>query len=59
MFQRIGFIGTGAMGGAVAKIAAASAPGAALYLANHTAAWRRSSPAPAPRPTRRWPLSAT
>ena len=38
MFQRIGFIGTGAMGGAVAKIAAASAPGAALYLANHTAA---------------------
>ncbi len=38
MFQRIGFIGTGAMGGAVAKIAAESAPGAVLYLANRTGA---------------------
>ena len=37
MFQRIGFIGTGAMGGAVAQIVNEAAPDAALYLANRTA----------------------
>jgi len=34
MFHRIGFIGTGVMGGAVAAIAAEGDPSAALYLAN-------------------------
>ena len=37
MFQKIGFIGTGAMGGAVARIAAQTAPEAQIYLANRTA----------------------
>jgi len=37
MFQKIGFIGTGAMGGAVARIAAQAAPEAQIYLANRTA----------------------
>lgn len=37
MFRRIGFIGTGVMGGAVAAIAAEGAPEAALYLANRSA----------------------
>ena len=37
MFQKIGFIGTGAMGSAVARIAAQAAPDAQLYLANRTA----------------------
>ena len=36
MFKTIGFIGTGAMGGAVAKIAAAGDPSAAICLANRT-----------------------
>ena len=36
MFHKIGFIGTGAMGGAVAKLAAQAAPEAAFYLANRT-----------------------
>ena len=35
MFQKIGFIGTGAMGSAVARLAAGGAP--ALYLSNRTA----------------------
>jgi len=34
MFRKIGFIGTGVMGGAVARIAAAGAPEATIYLAN-------------------------
>ncbi len=38
MFGRIGFIGTGAMGGAVAQIVSEAAPDAALYLSNRTAA---------------------
>ncbi|MBQ2061690.1 MAG: pyrroline-5-carboxylate reductase [Oscillospiraceae bacterium] len=37
MFERIGFIGTGAMGGAVAKLVYEAAPTAELYLANRTA----------------------
>ena len=36
MFRRIGFIGTGAMGGAVARLVSDQAPDAALYLANRT-----------------------
>ena len=37
MFKNIGFIGTGAMGGAVARITAAGDPSARLYLSNRTA----------------------
>ena len=36
MFRKIGFIGTGVMGGAVASLAAAGDPSAALYLANRS-----------------------
>ena len=39
MFQKIGFIGTGSMGGALARAAdRGAAPGAVLYLANRTPA---------------------
>jgi pyrroline-5-carboxylate reductase len=36
MFRKIGFIGTGVMGGAVARIAAQGEPEAAVYLANRS-----------------------
>ena len=36
MFRKIGFIGTGVMGGAVASLAAAGDSSAALYLANRS-----------------------
>jgi len=36
MFQTIGFIGTGTMGGVLARTAAAGSPGSRLYFANRT-----------------------
>ena len=47
MFESIGFIGTGAMGSALARAAAKGAQGASILLANRTSA---KAEAPAARP---------